>query len=57
MPYMHKKRKYIVDLETTKKQLVEMNPGNQVNYKLTLNKRELKDINNLENELKGILEK
>ena len=53
-----KGRKYIVDLETTEKQLVKMNPpNNEVNFKLTLNKKELKDINSLENELKGILEK
>ena len=45
--YVHKGRKFIVDLETTEKQLV----------KLTLNKKELKDINNLENELNNILEK
>jgi len=55
--YRHKGRKFMVDLETTKKQLVKMNPNNEVNFKLTLNKKELKDINDLEKELKSILEK
>jgi len=55
--YRHKGRKYMVDLETTEKQLVKMNPNNEVNFKLTLNKKELKSINNLENELNNILEK
>ena len=52
---MHKGRKFIADLEITKKQLVKMNPNNEVNFKLTLNKRELRDINGIENELKSIL--
>ncbi|WP_308812625.1 type II restriction endonuclease [Helicobacter pylori] len=39
-----------------KKQLVPMNPDNQVNYKLTLNLKELKEITNLIKELEGILE-
>jgi len=47
----------MVDLGTKEKQLVKMNPNNEVNFKLTLNKKELKDINNLENELNNILEK
>jgi len=48
----------MVDLETTEKQLVKMNPGNQVNYKLTLNKKELKNISDLEDEIKfNILKK
>ena len=56
--YEHKNKKgrkkyvYIVNLGTIEKQLVEMNPGNQTNYKLTLNKKELEDINNIENDLK-----
>lgn len=54
--YRHKGRKFMVDLETTEKQLVKMNPNNEVNFKLTLNKKELKDINSLENELNNILE-
>jgi hypothetical protein len=55
--YRHKGRKFMVDLETKEKQLVKMNPNNEVNFKLTLNKKELKDINNLENELNNMLEK
>ncbi|CFW93407.1 Putative type II restriction endonuclease [endosymbiont DhMRE of Dentiscutata heterogama] len=55
--YVHRGRKFIVDLETTKKQLVKMNPNNEVNFKLTLNKKELENINNFENELKSVLEK
>lgn len=54
--YEHKKGRkkyvYIVNIGANKKQLVEMNPGNQTNYKLTLNKKELEDINNIENGLK-----
>ncbi|MCE8163983.1 MAG: restriction endonuclease [Candidatus Moeniiplasma glomeromycotorum] len=55
--YRHKGRKFMVDLETKEKQLAKMNPNNEVNFKLTLNKEELKNINNLENELNNILEK
>ncbi len=56
--YKHEGRKWMVDLETTEKQLVKMNPGNQVNYKLTLNKKELKNISDLEDEIKfNILKK
>ncbi|MGN8490431.1 hypothetical protein ACR9LY_06135 [Helicobacter pylori] len=36
--------------------LVPMNPDNQVNYKLTLNIKELKEIANLIKELERILE-
>ncbi len=43
-------------LKKFKKQLVPMNPNNQVNYKLTLNLKELKEIANLTKELKRILE-
>ncbi len=38
-----------------KKQLVPMNPDNQVNYKLTLNIKKLKEITNLIKELKRVL--
>ncbi|WP_341847149.1 type II restriction endonuclease [Helicobacter pylori] len=38
-----------------KKQLVPMNPDNQVNYKLTLNLKELEEITNLIKELEGVL--
>ncbi len=39
-----------------KKQLVPMNPDNQVNYKLTLHIKELEEITNLIKELERILE-
>ncbi|GAA7550548.1 hypothetical protein ckin34_07830 [Helicobacter pylori] len=39
-----------------KRQLVPMNSDNQVNYKLTLNLKELKEIANLIKELERILE-
>jgi hypothetical protein len=55
--YRHKGRKFMVDLGTKEKQLAKMNPNNEVNFKLTLNKKELKDINNIENELNNILER
>ncbi|WP_341844242.1 type II restriction endonuclease [Helicobacter pylori] len=38
-----------------KKQLVSMNPDNQVNDKLTLNIKELKEITNLIKELERVL--
>lgn len=47
----------MVDLGTKEKQLVKMNPNNEVNFKLTLNVKELEDINNLENELNNMLRK
>lgn len=39
-----------------KKQLVPMNPDNQVNYKPTLNLKELEEITNLIKELERVLE-
>ncbi|WP_341847844.1 hypothetical protein [Helicobacter pylori] len=39
-----------------KKQLAPMNPNNQVNDKLTLNLKELKEITSLIKELERILE-
>lgn len=53
--YRHKGRKWMVDLGATEKQLVKMNPDNQVNYKLTLNKKELKDISDLEDDIKSTI--
>lgn len=41
-------------INNKEKQLVSMNPGNQVNLKLTLNLKELKDISNFTNDLKEI---
>ncbi|WQX50864.1 type II restriction endonuclease [Helicobacter pylori] len=44
----------LLDFRVFKKQLVPMNPDDQVNYKLTL--KELKEIANLTKELERILE-
>ncbi|GAA7842938.1 hypothetical protein HpCOL22_01420 [Helicobacter pylori] len=54
--YIHKERKYFMKQNEFKKQLVPMNPDNQVNYKLTLNIKELKEITNLIKELERVLE-
>ncbi|GAA7683047.1 hypothetical protein BON254_04860 [Helicobacter pylori] len=54
--YIHKERKYFMKQSEFKKQLVPMNPDNQVNYKLTLNLKELEEITNLIKELERILE-
>ncbi|WP_306418147.1 type II restriction endonuclease [Helicobacter pylori] len=54
--YIHKERKYLMKQNEFKKQLVPMNPDNQVNYKLTLNIKELEEIINLIKELERILE-
>ncbi len=53
--YIHKERKYFMKQNEFKKQLVPMNPDNQVNYKLTLNIKELKQITNLIKELERVL--
>ncbi|GAA7069886.1 hypothetical protein AOHp86_14070 [Helicobacter pylori] len=53
--YIHKERKYFMKQNEFKKQLVPMNPDNQVNYKLTLNIKELKEITNLIKELGRVL--
>lgn len=52
--YNHKLRKEFIKINDKEKQLVAMNPGNQVNYKLTLNLKELKNINYFTQELKEI---
>ena len=53
--YVHKDRKFYIKQEGFSKQLVQMNPQNQVSYKLTLNLRELFDIELLPEQLKSIL--
>ncbi|GAA9233491.1 hypothetical protein HpHA215_09130 [Helicobacter pylori] len=53
--YIHKERKYFMKQNEFKKQLVPMNPDNQVNYKLTLNIKELKEITSLIKELERVL--
>lgn len=50
--YNHKNRKYYMKVNNKEKQIVAMNPNNQVNYKLTLNLSDLKPIDTLEKELK-----
>lgn len=53
--YIHKERKYFMKQNEFKKQLVPINPDNQVNYKLTLNIKELEEITNLIKELERVL--
>ena len=57
--YVHKERRWFVDLEETneKRKLVSMNVDSQEIFKLVLNKKYLKDISDMGNELKSILEK
>jgi hypothetical protein len=53
--YHHRDRKYYIKQGDFEKQLVQMNPDNQVNYKLTLNIRDLYDISLLAEQLQSIL--
>ncbi|WP_324286859.1 type II restriction endonuclease [Helicobacter pylori] len=53
--YIHKERKYFMKQSEFKKQLVPMNPDNQVNDKLTLHLKELEEITNLIKELERVL--
>lgn len=54
--YVHKDRKHIIDISiNNQKSLVAMNPGGNVNYKLTLNLKDLKPIDDIANELKSLL--
>ena len=55
MKYEHTNQKYYITQGNLKKQLVKMNPDNLVNFKLTLNIKDLYNINGFENELKTIL--
>ncbi|ARJ55676.1 hypothetical protein [Campylobacter cuniculorum] len=50
--YDHKKRKEFIKIGEKDKQLVSMNPGNTVNYKLTLKLDELKPSKDLIEELR-----
>lgn len=52
--YNHKKRRYFLNVNGKDKQLVAMNPGNSVNYKLTLQLSDLKSIDTFVEELKNI---
>ena len=53
--YIHKERKFYITQDNLKKQLVQMNPQNQVNYKLTLNLKDLFEISAIYEKLKLIL--
>lgn len=50
--YIHKERNHFVIQGDYKRQLVQMNPDNLVNFKLTISLRDLYNITNLVNELK-----
>lgn len=50
--YIHKERNHYLIVEDLKKQLVRMNPDNQVNFKLTLKLNEMSDISNIIDDLK-----
>lgn len=52
--YNHTLRKEFIRINDKDKQLVMMNPGNQVNLKLTLNLKELKPMMNFVDELRAI---
>ncbi|BAM13163.1 putative type II restriction endonuclease [Helicobacter cinaedi PAGU611] len=52
--YNHTLRKEYIEVNDKDKQPVMMNPGNQVNLKLTLNLKELKPIANFADELRDI---
>lgn len=53
--YRHRDRKFYIKQGGFEKQLVQMNPDNQVNYKLTLNLRDLYSIDLLPEKLQSIL--
>jgi len=50
--YIHKERNHFVIQGDYKRQLVQMNPDNQVNFKLTISLKDLYNISNLVDELK-----
>ncbi|GHT14990.1 hypothetical protein AGMMS4956_14010 [Bacteroidia bacterium] len=56
LSYHHKDRKFYIKQGDFEKQLVAMNPNNQVNFKLTLNLKELLSISLLPNQLQTILQ-
>ncbi len=55
--YIHKDRKYYIEQGSYKRQLVQMNPDNQVNFKLTINLKDLHDISGLVDKLKEKIQK
>lgn len=54
--YDHHLRKHFLNVNETRKQLVAMNPGNSVNYKLTLQLSQLKPISSFVEELHSLLD-
>lgn len=52
--YDHKARREFITINGKPRQLVQMNPGNAVNLKLTLNLKDLKNSENLADELCGL---
>ncbi|MDR2292496.1 MAG: hypothetical protein LBE11_03380 [Prevotellaceae bacterium] len=54
--YHHKDRKFYIRQGNFEKQLVSMNPNNQVNFKLTLNLKELISISLLHDQIQTILQ-
>ncbi len=52
--YIHNGQKHFLIQEDFEKQLVKMNPNNLVNYKLTINKKELFRISNFIDEIRGL---
>lgn len=55
--YNHQTRKYYLTVDGKLKQLVAMNPGNSVNFKLTLPLKNLKPIDTFVEELKTLFVK
>lgn len=53
--YDHKTRKHYLTINNKQRQLVSMNPGNSVNFKLTLKTKDLDDINGFVDTLKSLL--
>lgn len=52
--YDHKTRSFYLQIDGKNKKLVSMNPGNQANYKLTLNLKDLEPIENFIDTIKKI---
>ena len=52
--YIHKTRNYYITQGNYKRQLVQMNPDNHVNFKLTISLKDLYEIESLPNRLKQI---
>lgn len=54
--YDHRLRKHFLNVNETRRQLVAMNPGNSVNYKLTLQLSQLKPISAFIEDLHSLLD-